>query len=101
VLRRPTATCRLSVSTILRHGAATLVLAGGTHLKVVSEMLGHSSIGITADTYTSVLPEVARAAAGVQRDRACAAIPPRSFAPTRDRQEFERKMWGQGWARRS
>ncbi len=26
-------------------------------------MLGHSSIGITADTYTSVLPEVARAAA--------------------------------------
>jgi integrase len=47
----------------LRHGAATLALAGGTHLKVVSEMLGHSSIGITADTYTSVLPEVARAAA--------------------------------------
>ena len=49
----------------LRHGAATLALAGGTHLKVVSEMLGHSSIGITADTYTTVLPEVARAAAEV------------------------------------
>jgi integrase len=47
----------------LRHGAATLALAGGANLKVVSEMLGHSSIGITADTYTSVLPEVARAAA--------------------------------------
>jgi len=47
----------------LRHGAATLALAGGANLKVVSDMLGHSSIGITADTYTSVLPEVARAAA--------------------------------------
>ncbi len=47
----------------LRHGAATLALAGGTHMKVVCEMLGHSSIGITADVYTSVLPEVAHAAA--------------------------------------
>ncbi len=47
----------------LRHGAATLALASGTHLKVVSEMLGHSTITITADTYTSVLPAVARAAA--------------------------------------
>jgi hypothetical protein len=32
-------------------------------LKVVQEMLGHSSIVLTADTYTSVLPEVARTAA--------------------------------------
>ena len=47
----------------LRHGAATLALAGGANLKVVSEMLGHSTIAITADTYTSVLSEVAREAA--------------------------------------
>ena len=47
----------------LRHGAATLALASGVALKVVQEMLGHSSITITADTYTSVLPQVARAAA--------------------------------------
>ena len=47
----------------LRHGAATLALAGGVPLKVVSEMLGHSSIAITADTYTSVVPQVARDAA--------------------------------------
>jgi hypothetical protein len=32
-------------------------------VKVVSEQLGHSSLGITADTYTSVLPAVAQAAA--------------------------------------
>ena len=47
----------------LRQGAATLARAGSANLKVVSEMLGHSSISITADTYTSVLPEVAREAA--------------------------------------
>ncbi len=44
----------------LRHGAATLALAAGADLKVVQDMLGHSSIVLTADTYTSVLPEVAR-----------------------------------------
>jgi hypothetical protein len=43
----------------LRHGAASLALAAGADLKVVQDMLGHSSIVLTADTYTSVLPEVA------------------------------------------
>ena len=47
----------------LRHGAATLALAAGVELKVVQDMMGHSSIDLTADTYTSVLPEVARKAA--------------------------------------
>jgi len=47
----------------LRHGAATLALAAGTDLKIVQDQLGHSSITLTADTYTSVLPETARAAA--------------------------------------
>jgi Phage integrase family len=47
----------------LRHGAATLALAAGADLKAVQDMLGHSSIVLTADTYTSVLPEVARKAA--------------------------------------
>ena len=55
----------------LRHGAATLALAGGVPLKVVQEMLGHSSLAITADTYTSVLPEVAREAA----ERVAAMVP--------------------------
>ena len=47
----------------LRHGAATLALDAGADLKTRSEMLGHSTIVITADTYTSVLPEHARTAA--------------------------------------
>jgi integrase len=40
----------------LRHGHATLMLMQGVHPKVVSERLGHSSIGITLDTYSHVLP---------------------------------------------
>ena len=47
----------------LRHGAATLALAAGADLKVVQDQLGHSTIVLTADTYTSVLPETASAAA--------------------------------------
>ena len=35
----------------------------GAELQVVQDMLGHSSIVLTADTYTSVLPEVAHKAA--------------------------------------
>jgi hypothetical protein len=41
----------------LRHGAATPAHAAGADLKDIQEMLGHSSITITADTYTSLLPE--------------------------------------------
>ena len=47
----------------LRHGAASLALAAGVDLKVVQEMLGHSSIITTADVYTSVFSEAAYAAA--------------------------------------
>jgi hypothetical protein len=35
-------------------------LAAGADLKAIQDMLGHASIVLTADTYTSVLPEVAR-----------------------------------------
>jgi len=47
----------------LRHSAATLLLAAGVPLKVVSETLGHSSIAITADTYQHVTPDLRREAA--------------------------------------
>jgi integrase len=47
----------------LRHTAATLLLVQGVHVKVVSEMLGHSSIAITLDTYSHVLPDMQQDAA--------------------------------------
>ncbi|RJQ75946.1 site-specific integrase [Amycolatopsis panacis] len=59
----------------LRHGAATLALAAGVDMKVVQRMLRHSSIAVTSDTYTTVLPQVAFAAA-----EATAAIIPRQSA---------------------
>ncbi|WP_303803049.1 site-specific integrase [Alicyclobacillus macrosporangiidus] len=40
----------------LRHTHATLLLKQGVHLKVVSERLGHSTIGITLDIYSHVMP---------------------------------------------
>jgi integrase len=47
----------------LRHGAASLMLAAGVPMKVVSETLGHSTVKITSDTYTSVFPDVSISAA--------------------------------------
>jgi integrase len=52
----------------LRHSAATAMLAGGVPLKVVSEALGHSTITITADRYSGVVPAQRRdAAAAIDR----------------------------------
>ncbi len=39
----------------LRHSAASLMLASGVKLQVVSEVLGHSSIRMTADVYGHIL----------------------------------------------
>lgn len=47
----------------LRHGAASLMLAAGVPIAVVSKRLGHSSINITADTYSHLLDGVGRSAA--------------------------------------
>lgn len=63
----------------LRHGAATLTLATGADLKVVQDLLGHSSITITADTYAHVLPELARETA-----EAAARIVPRARRATQE-----------------
>jgi integrase len=40
----------------LRHTSATLMLQCGVHPKIVQERLGHSSIAITLDVYSHVLP---------------------------------------------
>ena len=42
----------------LRHTCATLLLTKGVHPKIVQELLGHSSISITLDTYSHVLPNM-------------------------------------------
>lgn len=49
----------------LRHDHASLLLAAGTHPKVVSERLGHASIQITLDLYSHLMP-------GLQQDAALA-----------------------------
>lgn len=48
----------------LRHSSATLLLKAGVHPKIVSEMLGHSTIAITLDIYSHALPDMQRGAAG-------------------------------------
>ena len=42
----------------LRHTNATLMLRNGIPAKVVSAMLGHSSIQLTMDTFSYVLPDM-------------------------------------------
>jgi integrase len=52
----------------LRHSCATLLLTKGVHPKIVSEQLGHSSIAITLDTYSHVIPGLGEAAALAMED---------------------------------
>ncbi len=47
----------------LRHSHATLLLRQGVHPKIVSERLGHSTVGITLDVYSHVLPGMQEEAA--------------------------------------
>ena len=46
----------------LRHTAATHLLTRHVHPKVVQELLGHSTIAITLDTYSHVMPALAQEA---------------------------------------
>ncbi len=54
----------------LRHSWATLALQAGVHPKVVQEQLGHSTIAVTMDTYSHVVPAMQREAV----DRVTGAI---------------------------
>ena len=47
----------------LRHSCASLLLAQGVPARVVMETLGHSSIQMTLNTYSHVMPALARQAA--------------------------------------
>ena len=53
-------TAKLPVMRIhdLRHSYATILLAAGEHPKVVQETLGHSSVQLTLDTYSHLLPDM-------------------------------------------
>ena len=46
-----------------RRHTATLLLLQGVHVKIVSELLGHSTVAITLDHYSHVLPTMQEAAA--------------------------------------
>ncbi|MGW0731904.1 tyrosine-type recombinase/integrase [Streptomyces sp. NPDC002851] len=52
----------------LRHCAASLSLAAGLSMKAIQALLGHSSYQLTADTYTSLLPQFEQAAANAPVD---------------------------------
>ena len=75
----------------LRHGAASLAQAAGVDLRTVQEMLGHSSIVLTADTYTSVLPDVAHRAA----EKVASPIPGTGRRRRRQTRRKKRRRRGQ------
>jgi Phage integrase family len=52
----------------LRHTCATLLLTRSVHPKIVSEMLGHSSVSITLDTYSHVIPGLGEVAANAMEE---------------------------------
>jgi integrase len=58
----------------LRHTWATLALQAGIHPKVVSERLGHSTISITLDTYSHVMPGLDIEAATSSPPRSSVAV---------------------------
>ena len=63
----------------LRHGQASLMLAAGVPMAVVSKRLGHSSLAITSDTYSHLLEGV-----GQQAATAAAALVPRTDRRTQN-----------------
>jgi integrase len=62
----------------LHHTHASQILASNVHPKVASERLGHSSIGITLDLYSHVIPSLQGEAAAVVDGALPAAINGRS-----------------------
>ncbi|OBG91255.1 integrase [Mycobacterium sp. E136] len=58
---------RVGVHT-LRHSAAVAWLEAGVHIKAVADLLGHSSIAITGDTYGHTSDDAARAAVAALSD---------------------------------
>ena len=60
----------------LRHSHATALLQANEHPKVVADRLGHSSVMVTLDTYSHVVPGMqARAAQRIEEHYAAAMTP--------------------------
>jgi integrase len=55
----------------LRHTAATLLLAQGVDVRTIMEVLGHSQISLTLNTYAHVMPAL-QADAAAKMDAALA-----------------------------
>lgn len=66
----------------LRHGQASLMLAAGVDMNIISKRLGHARSSFTADTYAHMLDGVGRDAA-----EKAAALIPRRTSPTEVRPE--------------
>jgi integrase len=52
----------------LRHACATLLFSEGVPVKVVQEVLGHSSVSVTMDVYSHILPDMQERAAAAMDD---------------------------------
>ena len=53
----------------LRHSCATVLLVQQVPMKYVQELLGHSSLKMTSDLYSHIVPEIRRETAAAM-DRA-------------------------------
>jgi integrase len=62
----------------LCHGAASMMVAAGQPVKVISEMLGHATAAFTQDVYVSIGEEMAEQAA----DALAAFIPSKTLPGT-------------------
>jgi integrase len=70
----------------LRHSCATFLIAQGVHPRVVMEILGHSQISLTMNTYGHVLPETQREATTKVADL-FGTLDPKSGAPSATKPE--------------
>lgn len=59
----------------LRHSCASLLLSQGLPARTIMEILGHSQINLTLNTYSHVFPEMTRAAADVMDNLLSSKLP--------------------------
>lgn len=68
----------------MRHAFATMLLNSGVHPKIASEALGHSTVGITLDTYSHVLPNMQGVAAAAIQETLGHITEPKPMPPEPD-----------------